>query len=298
MQPSSRPEPTPPAEIAAWLSSKIGPVAAWRNRSWPLGVCAVWEASFAAGDTCFLKVHAQPRKFLQERTAYRDWIPRLPPKAPTLLGASDELLALALRSCTGCCLESAQLSVADELRAYREAGEFLRALHELPLVDRDPVPVAAALHDRLASWCHRGRDWISQDLRAWAFAVLEPNRWFAGLRRVACHRDYQPRNWLVETRTEPLTWTVIDFEHSGADLWLVDFLKLWDRPWVERADRERAFFLGYGADLTDLDRERLTRLGVLHAIATTTWAREHGDRAYEAHGRHTLARLQHELQAG
>lgn len=273
----------------------MGRVTEWSDHSWSHGVCRVWAGSLATGGSFFLKVHSQERKFLQERLAYTEWTPRIPSATPCLLASSREHRALLMTCERGQLASTPRLAETELLAADRQAGAFLRALHDLPVTDCDPIPLPVALRQRLVSWCERARGCLEHETLDWVRRTFDPERWFAGQRRVPCHRDFQPRNWLVDsTAGSSPTVRFIDFEHAGLDTRWVDFLKLWDGPWLEHPDRERAFFRGYGSELDTEDRTRLTQLALLHGVATTAWGREHGDSVYEAHGRAILARLTRE----
>jgi Ser/Thr protein kinase RdoA (MazF antagonist) len=110
----------------------------------------------------------------------------------------------------------------------------------------------------------------------------------ADLRRVPCHRDFTPRNWIVDDHG---VVRVIDFGHSRPDLWVLDVEKVWSLHLAERADRADAFWDGYGHSPTDEDRAVLGAAAALAAVSTITWAREHGDAVFEAVGRRQLDRV-------
>ena len=81
--------------------------------------------------------------------------------------------------------------------------------------------------------------------------VARPRRGPADPLGVPCHRDWQPRNWLVDDAGEP--WA-IDFEHARVGPWFEDVGRLWWREWQGRPDLAEAFFDGYGRRLDGDDR--------------------------------------------
>jgi hypothetical protein len=111
---------------------------------------------------------------------------------------------------------------------------------------------------------------------------------------VPCHRDFSPRNWLVEAQDGRLEWSLIDFERARHDFKYVDFLRMWPDHWQGRPERREAFFRGYGRELSQ-DEEHRLKLAVLSTcVGTVPWARENGDPAFEAWARRTIERLRRE----
>lgn len=247
----------------------------------------------------FLKQHRRVRKFRQELTMYQDVLPGLEPPftdlVPRLLYAREKPVAvLVLSAVPGRLAPNVTLSPGQDLDLYRRAGAFLRRLHDLPYDDDDPLPLSVATQQRAASWLRRCAPHLDED------TLAELHDFFAtaptiDLPRVPCHRDYSPRNWLIDLKVglkkeATFDFAVIDFEHARADAWLVDLLKLWDGPWLEHPERETAFFGGYGRTLTERERQQFGVFAALHAVATIGWSAEHADAAYERHGRTVLAR--------
>ena len=127
------------SELHAFAAAQLGPLQAVRFCGWPHAESSVWAVTGA--EQAFLKVFRKPRKFVQERRAYREWLPGLGFQGtPRLLAESSELRALLVSARPGSLLEHAHPSEAQRLEAYRQAGAWLRALHALPFVDDDPVP--------------------------------------------------------------------------------------------------------------------------------------------------------------
>lgn len=230
-----------------------------------------------SGEGLFLKRHRSARKFLQELHAYRVWTPHLVPQVPRLLIAWEGERALLLTAVPGTLAEGLEPPYSEEL--FFEAGHFLKCLHTLPHHDADPLPVAEALKQRAAAWIERGRGRVVDELLARvqrgvtkaASIVTHLN-----LSRVPCHRDYTPRNWLVDLAHDEMTFSVIDFEHARADLALLDTVRLETEVWLEHPEFKAAFFGGYGA-LSEEEEQVLHSLTALEALATLLWGFEHGD---------------------
>lgn len=220
------------------------------------------------------KQHRSAGKFHRERAALDalagfDW-------CPALLAAWPEDRALLIAHHPG--------APRADAAACRRAGEVLAALHATPIADADPLPLAAALRRRLTGWIERTAGLLPPATLAAVAARFGDGAAFDGDRRVRCHRDFAPRNWLVDGAR----FTLIDYEHAAPDHPLTDALRLYDEVFAADPALEAAFAEGYGAAF---DRDRLDRLLALHALATAAWGRRHHDAAFTRRGDRLLARL-------
>ncbi len=283
------------SELRAFAEAQLGPLQEVHFCGWPHAESSVWAVTGV--EQAFLKVFRQPRKFVQERQAYRAWLPQLePPLTPRLLAENSDLQALLVSVCPGTPVEDTYLNKVQRLEMYRQAGAWLRALHTLPSTDNDPVPLPEAYAQRGAAWLGRAAGLLEPNTTSWvveqvegAVALLEQLRAV----RVPCHRDYSPRNWLVDLSANvsvgSVQLSVIDFEHARPDFWLVDVERLYAGLW-ERS-LEDAFWQGYGRVLSEVEREVLGQRLALSALSTVVWAREHHDADFERQGRAQLAAL-------
>ena len=278
-------------ELRAFAEAQLGSLQEVRFCGWPHAESSVWAVRGA--ERAFLKVFRQPRKFVQERRAYREWLPGLGlQRTPCLLAESSELRALLISVCLGTLLEHRPLNGVQQFEAYRQAGAFLRALHTLPFEDDDPVPLADAYRQRAAAWTKRARGLLEPELIAWVHDQAEVTVELLGhleARRVPCHRDYSPRNWLVDMSGQHVRLSVIDFEHARPDYWLVDVERLFAGGWD--SGLQTAFWQGYGHTLSELEKMVLGQRLALSALTTVVWAREHSDADFEMQGRRQLAVL-------
>jgi len=241
----------------------------------------VWRLEVATGDPVFLKRHGAARRHAQEVRATELWASRLG-ASPRLL-ASDAKLRLAL-------LGAAPGEPGEEFRAdpsaspLRDAaaGAFLARLHALPSADDDPVPLAAAIARRARAWAERARGAldaavvdavVARCAAPWPADVPAP-------RRVPCHRDFGPHNWLFG----PAGLRVIDWEHAREDSAAADVDRALASPSVDGA----ALLEGYGALAPSL-AEELRRVTPLSALAQVAWAAERGDLERDRAGRARLA---------
>lgn len=215
----------------------------------------------------------------QERRALLDWAPHLPLRAPKVLAVErDALLLEPLDGSHPGPDWREDLALADAL------GRGLAALHALPFVDRDPLPLPEALPRRLAGWRSRSDDPLvvrAVGLLPDVLARCAPET----LRRVPCHRDVHPGNVLLGP---PLA--LLDWEHAGPDSPWVDLLRTWEGlgpgedPWL------RALAAGAGLDL-DAGWSTLRALGLVEGAGCLAWGTRHDAPDVVERGRRLLSRL-------
>jgi hypothetical protein len=269
------------AAVLGWRPTRV------RDTSWDHAESAVARLEADDGRRAVLKVHRQERKHRQERFALETWAASLP-GTPTLLAARDgQPSALLMSARPGVLVDAREHPRPTLLRAHEAAGAWLRRLHRLPFVDQDPVPLPEALRARLDGWSRRAAGPLAAETLRWVSTrVAEAD--LSGARRVPCHRDFGPRNWLWD---DTAGLSVIDFEHARPDVWWVDVHRLVDEAWRADPGLEDAFWLSYGRR-PDADERRLGDvLRLLYAVGTVAWGAEHGDARFEAQGRAVLQRL-------
>ena len=270
-------------EFARQYLAKIKSV---RFCGWDHAESAVWELLTETGRV-FLKKHRQTRKFEQELHAYQIWTPHLSPLTPRLLEHQRETHTLLLSAVPGELVEKVKLSTREERDLHRQAGAFLRRLHDVPFEDTDTLTLAEALKKRTEAWTARAEGVLTLEDITWVKTrVAEALPLLADFTRAPCHRDYTARNWL----TDGGTLYVIDFEHAHPDLWLYDLERLWSDVWPERPGLRAAFLDGYGRDLGE-EEGVLERYAALNALSTIIWARDHKDVEFKKQGWRRLARL-------
>jgi hypothetical protein len=304
----------PDPRVQAWVSAQLGPTGPWVRLDAMRGSTNVFWLTTTNGDDRVVKHFRSARGFEQERRALTEWFnpgaeesgaPRrakwfnpgaeesgAPRRAkwfsgrvggarvPRLVAAAPELAVMIVERLPGA---EPQEHAADAAIVHRAAGQFLAGLHQLEPVDADPVPLAEALLRRTRAWLGRA------PLEPEQLRIVEEHgpraELFATVRRVACHRDFAPRNWLWDGET----LAIVDFEHARPDLALADLAKLCVGSWARRPDLAAAFFDGYGRVPTDLERKQLRALVVLHGVASLAWGHARGDVDLLAEGRCALA---------
>jgi Ser/Thr protein kinase RdoA (MazF antagonist) len=172
-------------------------------------------------------------------------------------------------------------TAGDDEDVHERAGALLRRIHALPVVDDDDVPIADALALRVDRWASRARGLVSDDAIARVQASVDPTA-FADARRVQCHRDFTPSNWIVRADRSV---AVIDFGQARLDLPQWDLVKLAADAWIRAPQLRAPFLAGYG----EFD-PRVDQLVALHGLQTLVWGLEHRDPHFVALGRRVLDR--------
>lgn len=176
----------------------------------------------------------------------------------------------------------------DDPAVHRAAGRFLAGLHQLEIADTDPLPLGEALLRRHHGWMQACAGVLSSTEREVALELAPRPELFVGVRRVPCHRDFSPDNWLwQEGRLQ-----VVDFEHARLDLDMTDLAKLATGPWSSKPALATAFFDSYGR-LPDADCTRLRCAVVLHGLASLAWGSRHAAMAFIDEGHRALALAEH-----
>lgn len=278
--------PELPDHLRATLTGLLGDAPAWH----PLANATnhVWRARSDKA-AVILKKFRSERPYRQELRAYTVWRPHLPAQTPTLLAADDPTHTLLLTEIPGD--PAFALTPQAECTAHWHAGQFLRVLHAIPDPDPDPLPLADAIIKRHTSWLTRVSPHLTatERERLAALATDIPDL-FSNTPRVPTHRDFTPRNWLVQgTAAHVRSISVLDYEHARHDTLLADLIKLAAEQWPTRPDLEESLLTGYGRDLTPHERRQLRVLIALHAMATLAWAHAHRDPTFLAAGRTALA---------
>jgi len=266
--------------IHEWVAGRLGPTGPWIRLDARRGSTAVFGVTATDGGEWIVKQFRSARAFEQERRALTTWFARPElggARVPRLLADAPELATLILERLPGVA------SSEDSPLVHHAAGRFLAALHRLAIVDDDPLPLADALARRTRTWLRRA------ELEPELVRTVEQHgprpELFTDARRVPCHRDFAPRNWLWDGEA----LAIVDFEHARLDLALVDLAKLCVESWQRRPDCAVEFFRGYGRRLTGIEHQRLRAVVVLHAVASLAWGRERGDSDHVLEGRNALA---------
>ena len=108
---------------------------------------------------------------------------------------------------------------------------------------------------------------------------------------VPCHRDFSPRNWLLQRTGTGIRLGVIDWERGGPDVWLQDVQRMAYDHWHRKPRLRDAFFEGYGRTPTETERLQLDAICMVGAISSIAWADAHNDPTFAAVSRDIIARV-------
>jgi Ser/Thr protein kinase RdoA (MazF antagonist) len=262
--------------------------------SWTHQMSTVLRLRDASGTMWFLKRHRERGRYLAEVTAYRRWVPALGDRAPRLRACDDSLRIIIMSAVPGnpapwpaaarAAGPSAQ-QTAEAVVQY-DAGAVLRRLHEaqpaLPWGDFGSAKLGE--FDHLKS---QASGLLTARELATARTEVEALMRLPCPVMVPCHRDYTPRNWLVDDHA----LYIVDFEWSRTDAWVSDLARLHLGIWEARPDLQAAFLRGYGLELDDTDQAILHGCAVLTAVWLLIKARETGQPSFEDATRASLQRL-------
>lgn len=287
----------PEPALRRFVSERFGvdEAASWQRLDRGGGSARVWLVPRVGGGTVgqvIIKQHLGSRGFVQERQALSQWSHegRIgTTSVPRLLAVDEQLKLLVLERLPG---RTPSEDDPPELAAaqHRAAGRFLAALHRLAITDPDPMPLHEALARRWQAWHASCVDLLEPDARSLCAAIEPEVELFRAERRVACHRDFTPSNWLWDASGSAPGLAVVDFEHARLDLGWVDLAKLAVGAWQGHPVRLAAFLDGYGR--WDADGwSRLRWVVALHGLGCLAWGRRHGDSQFSAEGRRTMALL-------
>ncbi|HIB66738.1 MAG TPA: aminoglycoside phosphotransferase family protein [Phycisphaerales bacterium] len=246
----------------------------------------VFRVSVDGPEPYFLKVHRSGRGYQQELAFYQQFAPALT-QTPQLVDSLAAERVLLLTAVEG--VPCSRLLLADRGAFHLKAGQFLRELHSLPVKD-DDLNLVDALLKRLERFAAEAAEaGVKEAVQDVAIPLLEHLSQSEPLKRVPCHRDYAEHNWLGSNESN---FRVIDFEHFRADYFLLDLCQMKARSWASEPGLERAFFTGYGRELSEWEARFLHLWSLLWSYSTVFWSRRHGDRRYERLGLQALRFLQ------
>ena len=258
-------------------------------RSWQRGLNRVFEIRVGT-DTYYFKEFSEHGRFECERFALRRWISKMR-LAPTIVADRDTpRLQLLLTACPGQLVSSFDTNAPELPDIFRCAGLFLRSLHRIECEDCDSLSLSSALvrrFDGAARWAEQNNLYPKSQARA---ASLLRSFDSNALRRVPCHRDFSPRNWLFVRDTGQ--FSCIDFEHAGPDLPAWDLLRLDTDPLWERAELRNAFFSGYPELRSAFESRSFAALQWIAAMTTLRWAARHHDHQFSEKAHERLQKLE------
>ena len=260
---------TPAEVVLSYVETVLGPCTVVREHSWPHRGATVLEICDASGRRWFAKHHQRREQYDRELSAYRRWVPALRPNAPDLHACDDERRTLVLSAVPGWVVPDHSADL------YRAGGALLRRLHDAEEFPPDPG-YAAAKEAELEGWLARSDGLLGPAETAFVRSEIRCLEGLPSPRTVPCHRDYSPRNWLLDGQN----LYVIDFEWARPDAWVADLGKLFFGPWQGRSDLRDAFLEGYGHALTGDDLGHLVHGHALTVTWQLIWSTRHGNLSF------------------
>jgi hypothetical protein len=237
----------------------------------------------------WLKRHHHAGGWAREREAYRQLAPLQGELIPRMLACmAPPAATLVLSWIPGVPVPKLEATRSELETVHRHAGAARAQLDTVPCA-ADELTVDRAYAERFEHWHHRARQRVPESLRRTAAELFDASA-FVGATRVACHRDFTPQNWLVEPTPTGPRLRVVDLGQARPDLALVDLVKLREDTWQRAPSLQQAFLDGWGHALDAGDRHRLDLLGLLHGLATASWAHAHADPSLFRHGLEVLER--------
>jgi hypothetical protein len=272
----------------------LGPCQMVKDCSWDHRMSSVLCVRDLDGLTWFIKRHGDRERYDAELRAYREWVPALGNSAPRLRAFNDSLAAVILSAVPGDpapwpAHEAGGLSDADrsaEQAIQRHAGVLLRQLHDAQTAPHcnDFGLAKVEEFDRLRPLAV---GLLTQRELEFARSEVAALDGIPSTGLVPCHRDYTPRNWLIDDSA----LYIIDFEWSRMDVWISDLARLHLGVWTNRPDLRQAFLSGYGRHVSDTDREILRGCAVVTAVWLLIRARETRQASFEDASHAALLRV-------
>lgn len=252
----------------------------------------VWKLrSKADGQFCFFKTYSRKSRWHPEVFAYRHWIDVLKPYVPELLAVfeEEEGPGILISAMDGTIMRELSLEPEAELKAYRQAGQLTRLLHNsrtgewFGRPDQDGNPIELFHHHDPVAYITRSLTDIS-GLCADA-GVLEPKRrelleWaldhsyaFEGEKPVPISWDSTPGNWLVDP--DGGFAGMIDFENMLWGFAADHFPILFERYFCNNDSAKQAFFDGYGPEVLASKAVQIRICCIKLALGDLYWGKVH-----------------------
>ncbi len=288
-----------------WCRSIVGSIVEVVPAGHDHGNAQVFRITSSSG-LLYLKHHRAELRWRNELSAYETFVRAIADYAPRLVAARDQPpRAILLTALEGTAMFRTALDPGQRTAAWFRAGVCLAGLHGLtgerfglcaPDVPDpngfDGASGPEAFRRYASHWIDAGvaAGILSPHEQRLGLEALRYSSLFAGQPPLACHRDFTPRNWIVDGHG---TWRgVVDFELSVWGMRALDMDRWWDNYFTIAPECERSFFDGYGTELSDENRHQVTVARVVNAVHQIVWGAVHGDADFQRRGREALVRLE------
>ncbi|MFF7413239.1 phosphotransferase [Streptomyces lydicus] len=270
----------PPLSLLKWASCVAGTITKVRNASGSSDNSRVWELTCNDGSLLFVKV--SPAKIFHDREshAYRFAVPALGPlRAPRLKACDPDQLAVLLTAVPGQNVATARLTMTDRIKAHRQAGWLLRALHGSAggssKIGVDPDALLMTRRRSVEEHLTAAGELLTPAERELVRRLATLLPFLTSCPAAFVHGDAQERNLLWDAATGSAA--LLDFERSQPALAVDDFVRLATGPWAHQPRLRTAFFTGYGRELTRAEKQVLPALAALDAVSGLAWGARNGD---------------------
>jgi len=293
-------ESLPSKQVDTWLREQLGEFRYVSQFSHLHAYSHLWRVE-SHGKFYWLKLPVQLRKFCGEVFALTQWVNGLD-LVPCVNGYSADHQAILLTECPGVDAESIELSETDESQMWRDAGAWLAQMHRYENdwfgeVDLNGNCAGRSFTDP-CEWVYSSIDRRVKEadplglfdaseldfIHGWCNEYLSS---LVGERAISIHRDFTPRNWLVQ---DGRLSGVIDFEHARWDLRAGDLNRTPDKEFLQKPYLRAAFFDGYGKP-SDRLQNQIQIMRLFQAVGAIVWGVLVGETDYSAENRVALHRM-------
>jgi thiamine kinase-like enzyme len=255
----------------------------------------VWRLTGSDGSRVWLKHHERSQLYERELIGLERFVPALGEQtwwsSPTLITRDDRIAVILMAEVEGEVLNSTSVSAEEGTTMFRLAGQFIRKLHNLDISAPDNLGAAEYLRNRLEYYLGEGEASIDTGTVDWARGLIEQACAAEDAKRVPCHMDFSPRNWLIQRSKDGIRFGVIDWEHARWDLWLQDAQRMAYDDWHRKPHLREAYFEGYGREPTEAEALQLDAICLVTTIASIPWAVSHNDDDFAALSREVIERI-------
>jgi hypothetical protein len=212
-------------------------------------------------------------------------------QSPSLIARDDELVVMLITEVEGELLDSTPVSSHECTQMFTMAGRFIRRLHDADLPDPDGLDATEYLRDRMEYYLGVAESSVDAKTAEWARELIDQACSIIGVRRVPCHMDFSPKNWLIQRGEEGTGFGVIDWERARWDLWLQDVQRMEYDHFHREPHLRDAYFEGYDREPSDDERLQLKAISLVTSIASIPWAAAHNDAQFVELSRTQIERI-------
>lgn len=281
------------SQLSEFIKNCIGPFQILANYRPNSSRTGVWKISSIRNKSCYyIKTFSRKERWSPEVYAYTNWLHPLKSYVPKLIDIFEQegLYAILITSIDGVMMREADLDLKATTKAYHQAGELIKILHDSqsgawfgrPDLNGNPIDRSPSknpinyVYNSIQETTNRCEEQnlltpMEIELVQWA---LQNIRVFERVKPVPISWDCTPGNWLVDD-SGTLTG-MIDFENM---LWGIDvdhFSILFERYFVDNKVAMNAFFSGYGLEVLKDKKEQIQICCIKMAIANIYYGTQNG----------------------